>query len=92
MEKESISSPIRNFFKEKVNIFFHENGKLIAQLIFAALFIFMAVWFINREKAELGNVKNALAGANIHWVLVGLGLLLFYIFILRKITKSVAEL
>ena len=81
MRKENLLNPIRSFFKEKVFIFLNENGKLITQFIFTALFIFMAAWFINHEKAELSNVKNALAGANIHWVLVGLGLLLFYIFI-----------
>jgi phosphatidylglycerol lysyltransferase len=81
MRKENILNPIRSFFKEKVFIFLNENGKLITQFILTALFIYMAAWFINHEKAELSNVKNALAGANIYWVLTGLGLLFFYILI-----------
>jgi len=81
MVKEKSSNPIRNFFTEKVFIFLNENGKLVTQFIFTALFIFMAAWFINHEKAELSNVKNALADANIYWILVGLGLFIFYIFI-----------
>ena len=41
----------------------------------------MAAWFIKHEKAELSNVKDILLGANIYWILAGLGLVIFYIFI-----------
>jgi phosphatidylglycerol lysyltransferase len=81
MVKRKSSNSIRNFFKEKVFIFLNENGKLVTQFILTALFISMAAWFINHEKAELINVKYALAGANIYWVLAGLGLMIFYIII-----------
>jgi phosphatidylglycerol lysyltransferase len=81
MVKENSLTPTRRFFKEKVFIFLSENAKLIIRFILMALFIFMAAWFINHEKGELSNVRNTLAGANIFWVLSGLALVLFYIFI-----------
>ena len=81
MAKEKTSGALLNFLKEKVFIFLTENGKLITQFIFTALFIFMAAWFISHEKTELNNVKTALAGANIYWVLTGLALVIFYILI-----------
>jgi phosphatidylglycerol lysyltransferase len=81
MEKNNISSSVLNFIKEKIFIFLHENGKLLTQFIFTALFIGMAVWFISHEKMELINVKKILFSADTSWVLVGTGLVLFYIFI-----------
>jgi phosphatidylglycerol lysyltransferase len=81
MGKEISSDPIRRFLKEKVFIFLSENGKLLTQFIITALFIFLAVWFIAHEKAELSNVRNTLAGAELNWVVAGLVLVIFYIFI-----------
>jgi phosphatidylglycerol lysyltransferase len=81
MSKENSSTVLQSHGKRKFFLFLNENGKLIAQFIFTALFVFMAVWFIDHEKVELTNVKGILAGANIYWVLAGLGLVIFYIFI-----------
>jgi phosphatidylglycerol lysyltransferase len=78
--KKSPSS-IKSFFKEKVFIFLSENGKLVTQFLFTALFIFMAAWFISHEKEELQNVQVILTGANLNWIAAGFLLVLFYIFI-----------
>jgi phosphatidylglycerol lysyltransferase len=80
MAKESLSTAILNFFRDKVFTFLSENGKLVAQFLFTALFIFMAFWFISHEKPELNEVKAILVHANIYWILTGLGLVIFYIF------------
>jgi phosphatidylglycerol lysyltransferase len=79
MAKKNSSEFIRSFFKEKIFIFFHENGKIVTQFLFTALFIGMAAWFINHQRGELHNVKDILFGANIYWILVGVGLVIFYI-------------
>ena len=81
MIKENPSVNARNFFKGKIFIFINENGKIITQFLFTASFIILAVWFIYRQKHELRSVKDLLADANKYWVLAGLGLVLFYIFI-----------
>src|SRR5450759_2468682 len=81
MIKENSSASIRNFFKEKVFIFLNENAKLITQFLFTALFIVLAAWFISHQKHELLTVRNILSDANKYWVLAGLGLVIFYIFI-----------
>jgi phosphatidylglycerol lysyltransferase len=79
LEQNSLDSK-QGFFREKVFPIFHENGKLIVQFFFTALFVFMAAWFIKHEKPELVNVRIILTGADICWVLTGLGLVVFYIF------------
>jgi phosphatidylglycerol lysyltransferase len=81
MVNDNSSGFIRSFLKEKVFIFLTENGKLITQFLFTSLFIGMAAWFISHEKAELHNVKEIISSANLTWILAGLGLVLFYIFI-----------
>ena len=50
MVKENSSTVVQRFFKEKVFIFLNENGKLITQFIFTALFIVLAAWFIFHQK------------------------------------------
>jgi phosphatidylglycerol lysyltransferase len=79
MVKEKSSTTAPSFLKEKVFMFLGENGRLITQFIVAALFIFLAAWFISHEKAELINVRHALSAANLKWVLTGLLLAVFYI-------------
>ena len=81
MIKENSSSSVRSFFKEKVSIFLNENAKLITQFLFTALFIILAAWFTFHQKHELLTVRNILADANKYWILAGLGLVIFYIFI-----------
>jgi len=81
MVKENSSTVVQRFFKEKVFIFLNENGKLITQFIFTALFIVLAAWFIFHQKHELHTVRIILSGANKYWIFAGLGLVVFYIFI-----------
>ncbi len=81
MIKETASTSVRDFFKEKVFIFLNENAKLITQFIFTALFIILAAWFTFHQKHELLLVRNILSDANVNWVIAGIGLVLFYIFI-----------
>jgi phosphatidylglycerol lysyltransferase len=81
MTKISLPASIEGFFKEKALVIIQENRKLIIQFIVTALFVYMAAWFITHEKAELSSVKNILTSANIYWVLFGLGLVFFYIFL-----------
>ena len=75
------ATSFRSFFKDKVFIFLNGNRKLIAQFLFTALFIGMATWFIKHEKTELSSVRDIISGADINWILAGLGLVVFYIFI-----------
>jgi len=70
---------LKSFFRENVFIFLSENGKLITQFIFTALFIGLALWFINHEKPELNNVKDLLTGTNKLLVSAGIGIVLVYI-------------
>jgi phosphatidylglycerol lysyltransferase len=81
MIKENSSISIRNFFKEKVFIFLNENARLITKFLFTALFIILAAWFTFHQKRELFHVRNLLSEANRYWVITGLALVLFYIFI-----------
>jgi phosphatidylglycerol lysyltransferase len=81
MIKDTASTSVRNFFKEKVFIFLNENAKLITQFIFTALFIILAAWFTFHQKHELLLVRNILSDANVNWVIAGIGLVLFYIFV-----------
>jgi phosphatidylglycerol lysyltransferase len=81
MVKENSLDSRHGFFKEKISTAFHLNGKLIVQFLFTALFIFIATWFIKHEKPELINVKEILTEANPYWIIAGVGLVIFYIFI-----------
>ena len=81
MIKEKTTSTVRNYLKDKVFIFLSENAKIITQFLFTALFIVLAAWFIFHQKHELNTVRLVIADANKYWILAGLGLVLFYIFI-----------
>ena len=81
MIKDNASTSVKDFFKEKVFIFLNENAKLITQFLFTALFIILAAWFTFHQKHELLLVRNILSDANVNWVIAGIGLVLFYIFI-----------
>jgi phosphatidylglycerol lysyltransferase len=81
MAKENASNYIQGFFKEKFFIFLNENAKIITQFLLTALFIVLAAWFTFHQKHELLTVRSILTGANKSWVLAGLGLVVFYIFI-----------
>jgi phosphatidylglycerol lysyltransferase len=80
MIKEKTST-VRNYLKDKVFIFLSENAKIITQFLFTTLFMVLAAWFIFHQKHELNTVRLVIADANKYWILTGLALVLFYIFI-----------
>jgi phosphatidylglycerol lysyltransferase len=81
MVKKNSAAFIRSFFHEKLIVFIQENGRLIAQFLFTALFIGAAAWFIKHEKPELKNVRDIILSADINWIIAGLILVVFYIVI-----------
>ena len=81
MLKENSSATVGNFLKDKVFIFLNENARIITQFLFTALFMVLAAWFIFHQKHELNTVRLVISDANTYWILAGLGLVVFYIFI-----------
>src|SRR5665647_3208660 len=81
MIKEKSSATVGNFLKDKVFIFLNENARIITQFLFTALFMVLAAWFIFHQKHELNTVRLVISDANTYWVIAGLGLVIFYIFI-----------
>jgi phosphatidylglycerol lysyltransferase len=81
MIKEKTSASVRNYLKDKVFIFINENARIITQFLFTTFFIVLAAWFIFHQKHELNTVRLVIADANKYWIIAGLGLVLFYIFI-----------
>ncbi|MCK9423200.1 MAG: bifunctional lysylphosphatidylglycerol flippase/synthetase MprF [Bacteroidales bacterium] len=75
----SKTGPLSSYYKNRVNPFLRENGRIIAQSIFTLLFIGLGIWFITHERAELVEVKNVLTAARWQWVLAGTGLTIIYI-------------
>lgn len=66
----------------KKNIFAAiQNYKIILQTIFGLLFVLFGIYFIKKEQAEMGKVKDALLAAEPVWVLWGLILLGIFIII-----------
>jgi phosphatidylglycerol lysyltransferase len=81
MIKENSSATVGNFLKDKVFVFLNENARIITQFLFTALFMVLAAWFIFHQKHELNTVRLVISDANTYWILAGLGLVIFYIFI-----------
>jgi len=81
MTKEKTSTSVRNYLKDKAFVFLNENARIITQFLFTALFLVLAAWFVFHQKHELNTVRLVIANANEYWILIGLGLVLFYIFI-----------
>jgi phosphatidylglycerol lysyltransferase len=81
MTKESTSATVRSFIRDKVFIFLNENARIITQFLFTALFMVLAAWFIFHQKHELNTVKIIILDAGKYWIIAGLALVLFYIFI-----------
>ena len=65
--------------KERIQPFLYENGKIIVQSIFTIFFFAIGIWFIRHERAELSEIRNALASASWQWVLLGIGITVVYI-------------
>ena len=72
---------IKKFVKERSLHFITENRKLALQFIITALFIFLAFWFLKKERTELSNVKDALMNADLPWLTAGILLAFFYCFL-----------
>jgi phosphatidylglycerol lysyltransferase len=66
---------------ERTRPFLRENRKIILQFIFTVFFFAIGIWFIKHEGSELVEVKNVLISAKWQWVLIGIGLTAFYIFL-----------
>jgi phosphatidylglycerol lysyltransferase len=79
MKIDLSSGSLSHELKVRINPFFHENGKIIAQFIFTLFFFAIGVWFLRHERTELAEVKNAITSARWQWVLIGIGLTMFYI-------------
>jgi phosphatidylglycerol lysyltransferase len=81
MKHEAIVGSFPSFLKDRVNPFFRENGKMIAQFILTLFFFAIGIWFIKHESAEFVEVKKALVSARWQWVVFGISLTLFYLFL-----------
>ena len=58
-----------------------QNYKIILQAILGLLFVGFGIYFIKKEKVELGNVKESLLMANPAWIIWGLVLLGLFILV-----------
>lgn len=67
--------------REIIVALFKGNVKVVLRFMLTALFIGLAVWFINHEKTELHGVSKVLFSSKPEWIIAGLGLVVFYIFI-----------
>ena len=81
MKISTFVSTLKSLFKKQVSPFIRENVKLIAQFIFTLFFIAIGIWFIKHEQAELNEVKNVLTSARWVWVITGIALTVFYLFL-----------
>lgn len=72
--------PIRSF-RKRIIPFMHENGRIVFQSVFTVFFFALGFWFIRHERTELADVKQALGAAHWAWVLAGIAITVFYIFL-----------
>ena len=59
--------------------YIQDNGRLIAQIILAVLFIGLALWFLRHERTEIRTVQHTLLQSRALWVLIGLAMVGVYI-------------
>jgi phosphatidylglycerol lysyltransferase len=79
MKSGPVSGSESHTLKIRINPFLQENGRLIAQFIFTLFFFAIGIWFLRHERAEIEDVRHALAQSRWQWVLAGIGLTLVYI-------------
>lgn len=72
---------IGNLSKGRAFVIIRENRKLIIRFLLTAFFVYMAYWFLNHQRSEIGNVKDLLRSADVSWMIAGLILLFVYIFL-----------
>jgi phosphatidylglycerol lysyltransferase len=73
--------PVFRTIINKLSSLFSGNFRIVFRFVFTGLFIGLAVWFFNHEKTELRGVSQVLFSAKPGWIIAGLGLVIFYIFI-----------
>jgi phosphatidylglycerol lysyltransferase len=73
--------PVFKTLLKKIIAFFSGNFRIVFRFLFTGLFIGLAVWFFNHERTELQSVSKVLFAAKPGWIIAGLGLVIFYIFI-----------
>ena len=82
MHPLAISKTKRNIRSKLLPVnLIRENRKMILQGILAFLFLALALYFIKHERTELSEVKQSLGNASFSWVLAGIALAGFFIFI-----------
>jgi len=59
--------------------FIEGNYKSILQIVLALFFVVIGVFFMLHEQAEIGHVKEAIISAKPMWLILGSGLVLFYV-------------
>ncbi len=69
----------RNKFIEKASLLFRMKPGVVVKFALTGLFLGLAVWFFNQEKAELHSVGKALIGSDPVWITAGLCLVIIYI-------------
>jgi phosphatidylglycerol lysyltransferase len=73
--------PMDRFLSHKAFVIIRENKKLIIQFLLTVIFVYMAFWFISHQRAEIGSVHTIIKSANTNWIMVGLALVIFYLFL-----------
>ncbi|HKJ42137.1 MAG TPA: lysylphosphatidylglycerol synthase domain-containing protein, partial [Sunxiuqinia sp.] len=82
MRATNISEIIKHNKSRLLNISINrENRSIILQGILAFLFIALALYFVKHQRTELIEVKNTLLNASLSFVLLGIALAVFFIFI-----------
>ena len=81
MKRDIAINSLAYRFRERTKPFLRENRKIILQFIFTVFFFAIGIWFIKHEGSELVEVKKVLISAKWQWVLIGIGLTAFYIFL-----------
>jgi phosphatidylglycerol lysyltransferase len=68
-----------NFFSSERFNYLKENRRLIAQFIFAVLFVSLGVWFFKHEQSELGEVRQVLKASKWLFLMLGISFTIIYI-------------
>lgn len=71
--------PFLHLLKKRSLPFLRENGRILAQFIFALLFIGLAIWFVKHEKTELHDVRRLIEASRWQVILMGSCIAIVYI-------------
>lgn len=64
----------------KVKALFQTQKKIVFQIAFSLLFVALGIFFLQQERSEIFNVKEALLHTNAYWL--STGILLIFLFVL----------